>query len=231
MSIVLYELAGADSHRPFSPHCWKARMALKHKGLVFDTVSVAFTEVPTIENGATRAVPLIRDGGTLVSDSFRIAEYLEEAYPDLPSLFGGQGGRDLTRFVESWTQLTLHPAITGLAITDIHAMLAEPDQVYFRADRERKLGRSLEAVASGREDRIEPLLKSMEPLRSLLRGRPFIGGNAPLFADYIVFGALQWLRITCPLAVVPTEDPVALWFGRCLDLFDGHGRTVSAASA
>ena len=29
----LYELAGADENRRFSPYCWRARMALAHKGL------------------------------------------------------------------------------------------------------------------------------------------------------------------------------------------------------
>ena len=27
----LYELAGADENRRFSPYCWRARMALAHK--------------------------------------------------------------------------------------------------------------------------------------------------------------------------------------------------------
>jgi len=28
---TLYELAGADENRRFSPYCWRARMALAHK--------------------------------------------------------------------------------------------------------------------------------------------------------------------------------------------------------
>jgi hypothetical protein len=32
MSIVLYELTGAEG-RCFSPYCWRALMALAHKGL------------------------------------------------------------------------------------------------------------------------------------------------------------------------------------------------------
>ena len=31
--LSLYELAGADRELRFSPHCWKTRMALAHKGL------------------------------------------------------------------------------------------------------------------------------------------------------------------------------------------------------
>jgi hypothetical protein len=33
MAIKLYDLAGAETDRRFSPYCWRARMALVHKGL------------------------------------------------------------------------------------------------------------------------------------------------------------------------------------------------------
>ena len=81
--IVLYDLVGADDRR-FSTHCWRVRPAMAHKGLSFETV------------------PVIVDDGTWVHDSWTIAEYLEETYPDAPSLFGGAGGRALTGFVRHW---------------------------------------------------------------------------------------------------------------------------------
>ena len=40
---------------------------------------------------ASKTVPILRDGDQLISDSFKIALYLEDAYPDHPSLFGGEG--------------------------------------------------------------------------------------------------------------------------------------------
>ncbi len=92
MTITLYSLCGTDAARPFSPHCWKAVMALHHKGLAFEERPLAFTAIPAVENGFSKTVPILRDGTELVSDSFRIALYLEEAYPEQPSLFGGPGG-------------------------------------------------------------------------------------------------------------------------------------------
>ena len=230
MPMLLYELCGSDPARPFSPHCWKARLALKHKGLDFETRPVPFTEVPVIEEGASKTVPLLRDGDRLVSNSFAIAEYLEQAYPDRASLFGGDGGRALSRFVESWSQRTIHPAITGFALMEIHDGLASTDQAYFRQSREKALGRTLEAVAEGREERRDDFLKAIEPLRALLRRQPFLGGEGPLFADHIVFGAFQWLRVTSAFPVLPKDDPVAGWFDRCLDLYGAHGRSVAAAA-
>ncbi|HEX2018011.1 MAG TPA: glutathione S-transferase family protein [Aurantimonas sp.] len=229
MTILLYELVGRDPERPFSPHCWKVRLALRHKGLAFRTIPVPFTGIPAIEGGSA-IVPVLRDGDTVVSDSFAIAEYLEVTYPDRPSLFGGEGGRPLSRFVESWSQRTIHPALGAFALLDIHDCLDAPDQDYFRKSREARLGRPLEAVVEGREQRIVPFLQQLEPLRALLEKQPFLGGPAPLFADYIVFGAFQWLRVTTSLPVLPAGDPIADWFERCLDLHDGEGRRVPDAA-
>src|SRR5881394_4497405 len=38
MAIKLYDLAGAEDDRRFSPYCWRVKMALKHKGLDFETI-------------------------------------------------------------------------------------------------------------------------------------------------------------------------------------------------
>ncbi|UIJ70285.1 glutathione S-transferase family protein [Aurantimonas sp. HBX-1] len=229
MAILLHELVGSDPARPFSPHCWKVRLALRHKGLDFHTVPVPFTGVPKIEGGSG-IVPVLRDGDTVVSDSFAIAEYLETAYPDAPSLFGGEGGRRLSRFVESWSQRTIHPVLGGFALLDIHDALDPADQAYFRESRETRMGKPLEAVVEGREQRLASFLQQLEPLRAILAAQPFLGGESPLFADYIVFGAFQWLRVSSPFAVLPAGDPISAWFERCLDLHEGEGRRVPAAA-
>jgi glutathione S-transferase len=93
MTILLYDLVGEDASRPFSPHCWKTTMSLAHKGLDYRRVPTPFTLVPAVEGGASKTVPVIRDGDTVVADSFAIALYLDEAYPERPSLFGGEAAR------------------------------------------------------------------------------------------------------------------------------------------
>lgn len=230
MTILLYELAGTDATRPFSPHCWKTVMSLAHKGLDVERTSVPFTQVGNIEGGASKTVPLIRDGDATLSDSFDIAIYLEEAYPSRPSLFGGPGGLATARFVERWSQLTIHSYIGAAALLDIHALLSPVDQVYFRQSREKRFGKKLEEVPVDRDQKLAAFRASLEPLRSMLTYQPFIGGASPLFADYIVFGALQWARIVSPFQVLAGEDPVTTWFERCLDLHDGLGRRVPAAA-
>ena len=229
MTRLLYALCAADPARQFSPQVWKTVMSLAHKGLDYETVPVPFTEIPAIEDGCTATVPLLRDGKRLVRDSFDIALYLDEAYPDRPSLFRGEGGKAMARFVETWSQSTLHMAVTRIAILDIHDMLAPKDQAYFRRSREERLGASLEEIAAAGRAEIEGFAKRLQPLRNMLKVQPFIGGEGPLFADYIVFGALQWLRTTAGTRVLEEDDPVALWFRRCLDLHGGVRRRVTAA--
>ena len=93
MTLRLFELVGTDKSRPFSPFCWRTRMALAHKGLSAETIPWCFTEKDAIAPHGSEKVPVLLDGDTSVVDSWTIANYLEDTYPDRPSLFGGEGGR------------------------------------------------------------------------------------------------------------------------------------------
>lgn len=229
MTIILYDLCGAQDHQRFSPYCWRARMALMHKGIKVETRPTPFTRINTIADGSHKTVPIIDDGGRVVGDSWNIAVYLEETYPDRPSLFAGEGGRATAKFVEAWAFAVLHAHLMGLIVADINDRLTPEDQVYFRASREQRLGRRLEEVQAGREVRHAAFLQALQPLRAMLASQPFIGGATPLYADYIVFGSLQWPRVVSPFPLLPAGDPVTDWFERCLDLFDGYARAMPAA--
>ncbi|MHB2265712.1 glutathione S-transferase family protein [Aliihoeflea sp. PC F10.4] len=231
MTILLYDLVGEDPSRPFSPHCWKVAFALAHKGLDFQSVPTPFTAVAGVEGGRHGTVPVIRDGAETVGDSFQIALYLDKAYPDRPTLFAGAGGEAMARFVERWSQTVVHGYLGAAALMDIYDVLAPEDQTFFRKSREARFGKKLEDIPVGRDAGLDGFSKSLEPLRSTLSYQPFIGGQTPLFCDYIVASAFQWVRITSPFAFLTREDPVHEWFERCLDLHDGLGRKVSMAQA
>lgn len=229
MTILLYDLVGTDPARPFSPHCWKVALSLAHKGLPFESVPTPFTAVTGVEN-LGKTVPVIRDGARVLHDSFDIAVYLEETYPDRPSLFGGEGGRAMARFIERWSQLTVHPYLGAAALMDIHDCIAPEDQAHFRRTREARLGKRLEEVPAGRDAGLAGWRASLEPLRIMLSYQPFIGGQSALYADYIVAGALQWVRVVSPMQFLDATDPVAEWFERCLDLHGGLMRRIPAAA-
>ena len=229
MTRLLYGLCGEDRARRFSPHVWKVEMALAHKGLDCRVVPLGFTDIPKVEGGATKMVPYLIDGDQAVVDSFAIAQYLDTTYPDRPTLFAGEGGRATARFVEAFSQTVLHPAITRMILLDIHDRLGPEDRAYFRKSREAAFGKSLEDVAAAAPAERAAFADKLNPLRYLLKKQPFIGGETPLFADYIVFGALQWARIVSPQPLLEPDDAVSGWFERCLDLHDGLGRAIPSA--
>jgi glutathione S-transferase len=225
MAIVMYDLVGRDDRR-FSPHCWRTRMALAHKGLEHEAPPTRFTEIPKIEGGQVKTVPALRDSDRLIVDSWAIGQYLEQVYPERPSLFGGTGGEQVTRFVQSWCVAVLHSGLVGLIVADIWQHLTPEDQDYFRASRERRFGRTLEEVQAGREERMEGFRNSLQPLRMTLKDAPFLGGQQPLYADYLAFGAFQWARVISPFRILAEDDPLKAWFERCLDLHGGIGRNA-----
>ena len=89
----LYDLAGTDPKLRFSPYCWRAKFALAHKGLPVETIPWRFSEKNIIAFSGSERVPVLLDGDKTIPDSWAIACYLENAYPDRPSLFGGAAGR------------------------------------------------------------------------------------------------------------------------------------------
>ena len=106
MAIVMHDLAGADPVLRFSPYCWRTRLALAQKGLQVETIPWRFTEKAALAFSGQGRVPVIRDGERVVSDSWAIAEYLADTYPEHPNLFGGAAGRPHARFVNAWAHPT-----------------------------------------------------------------------------------------------------------------------------
>jgi glutathione S-transferase len=228
MSIVMYDLVGRDDQR-FSPYCWRVRLALAHKALEAEFKPVPFTGISKIGDGSHRTVPVIDDNGTLVGDSLNIAVYLDEHYPETPTLFGGARGRLYATHLVNWTNATLIPAMVRMIGLDVHDRLAAEDRDYFRTTREKRLGTSLEQLKDNRDETFSAFKFQVAPLRLTLAKTPYLGGPEPFFGDYAVFGAFQWCRIMSPYQVIAPEDPINEWIERCLDLFGGLARGHAAA--
>ena len=224
MGLQLYDLAGAETERRFSPYCWRTKLALMHKGLPFDTIPWRFSEKNVIAFSGQGRVPVLLDGDQVVSDSWTIANYLEDAYADRPSLFRGDGGRAVTRFVNAWADGVLVAGILRLVITDIFAHLDEKDRPYFRQTREQRLGAKLETINADRETNVLAFRKTLEPIRTVLAAQPYFGGDVPAYADYIVFGCFQWARCISSFPLLLKDDPVWAWRDRLLSAFDGFAR-------
>lgn len=222
----LYDLAGADPDRRFSPYCWRSRLALAHKDLPVETIPWRFTEKEAIARSGQHRVPVLLDGETVVWDSWTIATYLEDKYSDGRSLFGGAGGRSAIFFINNWADTVLLPGVARLVIVDVLAHLHDKDRAYFRETREKVFGMSLEQVCADRQTSVETFRTSLRPLQRLLAQQPFIGGSSANYGDYIVFGGFQWARCTSRFQLLAEGDPIAAWFDRILDLFGGLARAA-----
>ena len=226
MDLRLFDLAGADDAVRFSPNCWRTRLALAHKGLPVETIAWRFTEKDAIAKSGQGKVPVLVTGDKWLYESWDIAGYLEETYPDRPSLFGGPLGRAVARFVNQWASEVLHPAVARVVVPDIPEALHEKDRDYFRATREAAFGRTFETIAAERDDALAALKRSLAPLRSTLAKQNFVGGGAPAYADHAVFGAFQWARVISPTVLTHADDPVTDWVERMLDAYGGLARAA-----
>ena len=212
----------------FSPYCWRIRFALAHKGLPVETVPWRFTDGDKIAFSGQGKVPVIQDDGTVVSDSWAIADYLEEQAP-MPSLFGGATGRAHAAFINAWADSVLVGGIARFIVRDLLDIIDPKDRDYFRSSREGRFGKTLEAVQEGREDRVAAFRDNLLPIRLVLRRQGWLGGAAPSYADHIVAGTLMWPRCASRFALLEDNDPVAAWFDRVLDLYGGLGRSAKRA--
>ena len=216
--IKMYDLAGADKNRRFSPYCWRIRMALAHKRLNVECLPWHFTEKDKIKFSGQERVPVLIDGSKTIADSWEIAKYLENAYPDRPSLKLENGE---VLFIKFWSETVLQPEMLQLLVLDIHDNLRPEDQSYFRESREKMLGKTLEEVVANRQERLPRIQKLLTPLRSTLSKQEYLSGETPGFSDYIVFGAFQWARCISSFSILNDNDIVYKWRNKMLNMYEG----------
>jgi glutathione S-transferase len=226
--ITLYELKGTGG-RYYSLFSWRTRMALAHKGLAFESHPVPMSDKAAIAFSGGRTVPIIRDGESVVRDSWKIAEHLESAYPQAPTLFGGPIGQGLCHTFNVWADRTLVPAVLPVVVAGLFERIDPVDRDFFRAMMEGFLKCRLEDTAAGHDKAIERLGRTLDPLRAVLKRQPFVCGAAPAYADYIVFSVFQWARVGSTVQLLAADDQVAAWRERILDLHSGFARNVPVA--
>src|SRR5215470_12212906 len=123
MPLKLYELVGTDQTRPFSPYCWRTRMALAHKGLSAESIPWCFTEKSAIAPHGSEKVPV---------------------------LLGGEGGRAMARMLNWWGDGVI-AGMFPLIVADVPLNLKAEDAAYFRKTREARFGKPLEEVMATRD--------------------------------------------------------------------------------
>jgi glutathione S-transferase len=222
-TVTLYDLQLA-SGCTISPFVWATKYALKHKGLDIDIVPGGFTGIMERTGGRSERLPVIVDDGKWVLDSWLIAEYLDEHYPDRPPLFSGPSMKVLTRFLEGWLWTHAIRPWFGCYIQDYRDRSLPQDHEYVTRTRENMLGRKLEEVQAGREDRLPQVPPTLEPFRQLLRESKWLGGDQPNYADYRALAVFLWTASIAATPPLTADDPLRDWLDRGFDLYGGLGR-------
>ena len=223
-SLKLYDLVGLNDQRS-SPFCWRAKLALAPKKLDAKCIPLQFTEPAKLDFSGQNQLPILVDDEEVISDSWRIACYLEDNYPDVPTLFGADSARSLTRLLNHWFDKEVMMSLFPMLVPDNFKVVHPDDKIFYRESREAWLGRTLEQLDAERsEEKLIEWRKLLEPIRALLQEQSYLGGSSPLFSDYIVFSLFIWARTVSPWQIITPEDVIYPWRERMLDLFGGLAR-------
>lgn len=228
--IELWELGGVDDRR-YSTFSWRTRWALRHKGLEFTTRTVNQVDKPAIAFSGGTTVPIIRDGDTVVRDSWQIAEYLERSYPQRPSLFGGGQGPALSQFFNTWVDYQIVPAAFAVLSCDAIHIQNPADRPYFAGLIERLTGLAPAELKLHQPENVERLHKAVAPVRALLRRQPFICGAQAGYSDYVLGSVYQWARIVSTVRLLERDPALSAWLERMLDLHNGFARQTTLVTA
>ncbi|KAG0708473.1 hypothetical protein DFH29DRAFT_892774 [Suillus ampliporus] len=212
--IILYDIPSIVQGQPWSPNAMKTRYCLTFKGLPFETVWVEYPKIkPFYEQNslaptALRAMkgtpmpvhtlPVIMDPNTnrFISDSFAIAQYLDEQYPDTPKVLP-YGTAALVHVFDTTFLNTTRGTIKMATVKGAQKLNPESREFYIRTRTER-FGIPWEqfALPEKREEQwniLRAACNTVDGWYAKSSGQ-FILGDTPCFADFIVAGRFKWMQ-------------------------------------
>jgi glutathione S-transferase len=209
--IELYDLVGANDLR-LSPFCWRTKGVLAYKKVPYTTVPIRFCDKDKLVFSGQDRVPVIKDNGTVVYDSWTIAEYLENKQPE-PKVFPGLGHKEACRFFNLYVNNTVHPAFFPVVVTDIFAKIEPVDRQYFRTSREQRLGMTLEEIGAKRAEYRPKMQAVLADLEATLAGQDFFYGDFS-YADLCLFGTFKWVAAVSNEPLFDSTPGLRAWWGR-----------------
>lgn len=221
-TITIYDLQ-VSTGATISPFVWATKYAVAHKGFNLDIVDGGFTGIMDRTGGKTERLPAIVDDGKWVLDSWGIVEYLDETYPDRPTLIPHESTAALTKAMDAWFWSAATGPWMRCFCADYRDIAFEHDKEYITSTREVMLGGKLEDLQAGREERLPAISASLEPLRMALREHDYLGGSQPNYADYRIMGSFLWLASLAQTPALANDDPLRGWIERVQGLFGGLG--------
>jgi glutathione S-transferase len=128
------------------------------------------------------------------------------------------------RLNDEWFTAVIMRKLSKIYTLDIYDSVRAADRAYYRQSREARFGATLEEFTAGREALLPVVREALAPLRAQLSRSPFLGGDAPTYADYVALGAFQWVASVSTLPLLAHDDTLRAWLDRGFDLYGGIGR-------
>lgn len=205
---------------PYSPYAAKVRKCLELKGLAHELVDVPYLDRREVAEltGGIIMLPVLADGTTIVCDSPRITDYLDQRHA--PSLRPAPLLAAATVF-EGWADQVLEDVAFRLASPAVEPRMAginggrDDARAMYRFVKERKFGSGcIDQWARQSGELRERLLALLAPLARTLEGQPFLLGARPTLADAAVYGNLFMLEWATPGWVAMHAPALADWYTR-----------------
>ncbi|GAA6005768.1 hypothetical protein JCM11491_004001 [Sporobolomyces phaffii] len=239
---ILYVLVGQHSGPQFSPTVFKSLLCLFHKDVKFEIRELVWTELRAKKEAWKTDRPTLPTlelpDGQIIGDSDKIAEWLDEEYPDAPSLFVpgvaasavAPGSRQVAKNYLKYVSTAFgSPALLGTPFSPFFSAIAqgihdlikeEKDREYFRSDT--KFGVKDGWSKLQKLDRSESIRQAktfVTPLEGLLKSTKFLTGDLPGIVDYTLYGRYAFQRVADPSAakqIWRSDDTptVARWIDR-----------------
>ncbi|KAI1103654.1 putative glutathione S-transferase [Jackrogersella minutella] len=197
--IVFFDLPSRPPCKTWTANLWKTRLFLNYKGLPYKTEWIEYPDIkPRFEGHLPKAdiytcPTVILPDGKWVMDSTKIAEALEERYPE-PSTH--LDSPYLPKVSESLTGIMI--AIRAVYIPGVFFnLLNEASLGYFRRTREEFLGVTIEEFAKGAAGAWEKAAPHAEKITALLKENsdgPFFEGKTVGYVDFIWAGYLLFME-------------------------------------
>ncbi|RUP45469.1 hypothetical protein BC936DRAFT_148135 [Jimgerdemannia flammicorona] len=108
-------------------------------------------------------------------DSWKIIEYLDEAYPDTPSPFNNN--KPLHLFFEAYVNKHLYLLLMKILFLDIYNRLDQLSAAYFRESREKAIGTTLEKFCEDKESARAEFKVALSPIHDALGFTGWISGE------------------------------------------------------
>ncbi|CAE7202200.1 unnamed protein product [Rhizoctonia solani] len=212
--IVFYDLADANKkHWSFNPY--KTRLSLNYKGLPYRVVYLSFPDIePTLkELGAPQVsktfprytLPVIADPSadpngkpTYVSDSFKIALYLDEKYPapKYPAIFS-PGTHGLQSLLMTEYLPTLVSVILPLCLPNLTRILDSRSIEYIKHTR----GVNVLPASLTQAEKVQLLKNAQQKFEALSHSLDLNGGSGSFilgsqvsFVDFAIGGLLDFVQ-------------------------------------